>query len=129
MRLQKHDLQTFHDRFYNFEDGVVRAITLDFWEAEETCQIEIECKDRSSTEGWSTVHFMVKKVSEFRFERRKTEFIVLSGGIQFAWRKEQVYLVLDAYPDDEGDLPNLKENCAYAVGMFCEWNVNERPAT
>ena len=123
MKLTAKDLELFRDRFYDFNDGVVCEVELAVRFAPETCRIRIESKDRDSDSGWSHVCFDVQDVREFRFARGRRIFQVLSSGIQFAWRGELVYVVLDAYPDDSEDLPDLTKNIAYVAGTSCEWNA------
>lgn len=122
MIVQAADLKLFRERFYDFQDGVVCFVDLKLRATPCTCRIEIQCMDRDSASGWSTVTLNVQVVSEFRFQVGRTTFEVLSGGIQFAWRDKSIYVVLDAYPDDGTDLPDIAKNIAYVVGESCEWS-------
>lgn len=115
-------LPLFKERFYGFYDGVVCGVELVLRSGEPVCSVCIECQDRDSASGWSDLVLEVRGVSEFRFqENAKAGFRVLTGGIQFVWRESNVYVVLDAYPDDGLGLPDLTKNSAYIVGLECEW--------
>lgn len=125
MQLQIEHVVLFHERFFDFYDGVVRGIELEVGVASRSCTIEVQCKDRDSPSGWARVTFAVRAVTEFRFQLGRTTFEVLSGGMQIAWCDGRVYLVLDAYPDDGPDLPDLSKNIAYVAGGDCEWSCVE----
>lgn len=123
MRLTQDDLVEFQNRFWSFSDGVVREVLLRVSHP-RSCVISVECKDRDSQTGWATVVFAVEAVRKFRFELGRTSFAVLSSGMQFAWRQDEVFVVLDAYPDDPGDLPDLSKNTAFVSGRSCDWSVS-----
>lgn len=108
-------------RFYSFYDAVVSTVDIHLRGGARICRIVVECQDREVDSGWSTVTFEVHRPSEFRFELGRTTFEVLSSGIQIGWREGSVFLVLDAYPDDPGDLPSLRANTAYVAGDECTW--------
>ena len=95
----------------------------------QVCRIRVTCKDRDAGSGWSDVCFDIQDVLEYRFAEGKTTFEVLSSGIQFAWRDTTVYVVLDAYPDDGRDLPDLVSNTAYVAGRSCKWSVSPHIST
>lgn len=103
-------------RFCNFDDGVVRNLNLIPGGIASTVRITIECMDRDVDVG----------PRDFAHGQRRGWSIV-EGGIQIAWRGEKIYVVLDAYPDDPGDLPDLKTNTAYVVGLSCEFTVTPLP--
>lgn len=108
-------------RFYDFYDAVVCDVEIRLRGESPACQIVVQSQDREADSGWSTVTFDVHRPSEFRFELGRTTFEVLSSGIQIAWRAGSIYLVLDAYPDDDGELPDLRTNSAYVAGAECLW--------
>jgi len=121
MRLQPEHVAVFHERFYDFYDGVVRKVDLEVGVASRVCSIEVQCKDRDSSSGWSRVTFVVRGVKEFTFQLGRTTFEVLSGGAQIAWQGDRVYVFLDAYPYDGPGLPELSKNTAYVAGEECDW--------
>ena len=124
LKLTASDLEEFRVRFYDFNDGVVCGVELAMQSTPRTCRIRIESQDRDADSGWSYVCFEIRDVQEFRFAFGRTTFEVLSSGIQFAWRDGRVYVVLDAYPDDGPDLPDLAMNTAYVAGLSCDWSVS-----
>jgi hypothetical protein len=128
--LTRENLGAVLYRFWSFEDGVVRSVTLSGSGTRRTVVVVIECMDREAERirggerpGWAHVELVVRTVSQFRFELGRTTYSVLSGGIQVAWRGEKIYVVLDAYPDEPEDLPDLKTNTAFVVGESCEVRV------
>lgn len=124
MRISEENIGVVRERFYEFYDGVVCSVHVDMRSAPRCCEVVIQAKDRDSASGWSTVRFAVQKVSEFRFQLGKRTFEVLSSGIQVGWRKGSVCIVLDAYPDDGPQLPNLNDNIAYVIGESCDVEVS-----
>ncbi|MCP3102042.1 hypothetical protein LZ198_24550 [Myxococcus sp. K15C18031901] len=127
MRLQPEHVAVFHERFCDMYDGVVRKIELDVGVASRLCRIEVVCQDRDSRSGWSRVTLVVSGAKEFSFKLDKRTFEVLSDGVQFAWKDDRVFVVLDAYPDDGPGLPDLTKNTAYVAGETCDWSCVEEP--
>ena len=123
MRIQPENVDEIRKRFYNFDDGVVRAVRVNIRSKPRTCEVDIEAQDMESPSGWSSICFTLLGVSEFRFELGKTTFEVLSGGIQFGWRDGAICVVLDAYPDDGEELPDLRTNIAYVIGLSCDMSA------
>jgi hypothetical protein len=128
VRIETDNIDDLRQRFYDFYDGVVCAVRIDIRSDPRTCEIDIQAKDRDSASGWSNVRLTVRKMSEFRFQLGRTTFEVLSGGIQFGWRETSLCVVLDAYPDDGPDLPDLKTNIAYVVGASCDVDIAPVPS-
>ena len=120
MLLDPNHIGAVTERFYQFEDGVIRRIIVELG-APPRCSIEIECGDRESVSGWARIILAVTGVTRFAFRYGKTTFEVLSGGVQFAWSDSLVTVMLDAYPD--GDSPDLAENAAYVSGSSCDLEV------
>lgn len=126
MNLERKEWNRIADRFSHFFDGVVREIRLTFSsEGRISCEIHIEAKDQEAPSGWSIVEFSLSDVAEFRFERGKRGFEVLSDGIQVAWRDSRVIVVLDAYQDCYEEIPELDTNIAYVIGASCDWVVTQ----
>ena len=123
MRIQPENVDDIRRRFYSFYDGVVRAVRLNISSKPRTCEVDIEAKDMESPSGWSSICLTLLDVSAFRFELGRTTFEVLSGGIQFGWRDGAICVVLDAYPDDGEELPDLRTNIAYVIGLSCDVNA------
>lgn len=122
IEITKDDAAQIMARFYDFADGVVDRIELDL--PGKALAVVVLCQDAMSTTGWSSVRFLVTGVEEFRLELGKTTFEVLSSGIQFLWRQNLVYLVLDAYPDDPETSLDLTANRAFVGGLRCEMEVS-----
>ena len=111
----------FRERFFDFNDGVVRRVEMSLGTATRSLVVEVQCMDRDADSGWSLVTFHLSGVKEFRFELGRRTFEVLSGGLQIALQRNSLYLVFDAYPDDGPELPDLNKNIAYVVAENCEW--------
>ncbi|MEQ1508514.1 MAG: hypothetical protein ABMB14_40155 [Myxococcota bacterium] len=109
-------------RFFQFYDAVVRRVDVDFAGGRPQCEIVIDAQDAESTSGWSRVVFRMVGVEQFRLEMGKTTFQVLSSGIQIGWHECQVFLFLDAFPDDD-ELPKVSSNRAYFAGDALFWTV------
>lgn len=109
-------------RFYDFCDAVVCDVTIHLRGQVPMCRVVIQAQDREVEPGWSTVTFDVQVPSHFRFVLGRTTFEVLSSGIQIGWKDGSIYLVLDAYPDEPGELPDLVTNTAYVAGNKCTWD-------
>lgn len=122
MLVTPETVKLFRKRFFGFDDGVVRVVELRVRSFPRSCLIEVECMDRDAPGGWSLVTLTVHSVTACRFQLGKTAFEVLSGGIQFVWRDNVIYVVVDAHPNDGEDvLPDLTQNTAYVAGASCEW--------
>lgn len=121
-KLDEASLGAFLGRFYDFYDGVVRRVAVDFEARPSTCEVVIDAQDAESASGWSRVVLRVSGCSRFRLEMGRTSFEVLSSGIQVGWVDDLVFLFLDAYPDDEG-LPDLSSNRAYVAGDDIQWSA------
>ncbi|MES2642726.1 MAG: hypothetical protein V4850_24800 [Myxococcota bacterium] len=118
--LNQEVCEAFLRRFYNFYDGVVRSVRIDFESTPSTCSVVVDARDADSASGWSRIEFVVHEVGAFRFDAGRTTFEVLSSGIQVGWVNGQLLLVLDAYPDDV-DFPDLATNRAHVAGASCSW--------
>lgn len=127
MRISPEHIEVLRERFSDFYDGVVKKVDLEVGIASRVCRVEVQCKDRDSRSGWSRVTFLIRDVKEFRFELGRTTFEVLSGGLQFVWQADRVYVIVDAYPDDGPGLPDLTRTAAYVAGADCEWSYVEEP--
>ena len=46
-------------------------------------------------------------------------FEFLESGVQLVWKDGQVFLLLDAHPEDGPELPDLSRNIGYAAGREC----------
>lgn len=125
MKITSENLPAVLRRFYNFDDGVVEGLSLSFGKTEKCCAIDIQCQDRESRSGWAKVTLDIFEVAEFRLLYGRTTFEVLSGGVQIGWRDRRVIVVLDAYPDDGDDLPDLSTNSAFVAGAECNLTVTE----
>jgi hypothetical protein len=121
-KLEQASVGQFLARFYGFYDGVVREITMNFESQAPACEVVVNAQDTESASGWSRVVMQVRGCSEFRLEVGRTTFEVLSSGLQVAWDRGQVFLILDAYPDDEG-LPDTQTNCGYVAGADIFWSA------
>ncbi len=127
-QLDATSLGGFLRRFYDFYDGVVRRVSVDFDSEYPRCEVVVDAQDAESASGWSRVVLRVKGCSSFRLEAGRTSFEVLSSGIQVGWSEGSVLLFLDAYPDDEG-LPDLETNRGYVAGAALCWVATPLPAT
>jgi hypothetical protein len=130
--VEPHNVEVLRSRFSAFYDGVVCGVTTSLdrksGHSIRTCMIDLECKDQQAENEWSLVRLTIFEVSEFRFQlSRKRVFEVLSGGIQFVWQDGKLYVVLDAYPDDGPQLPDLSASIAYVVGTRCTVQVTSIP--
>ena len=85
--------------------------------------INIDAKDSESETGWSRVTFHMEELRRFCINRESHHVEVLSSGIQIGWVADEFVLVLDAYPDDDGQLPDLESNRAYVTTARCEWGA------
>jgi hypothetical protein len=120
--LNEASLGAFLGRFFDFYDGVVRQVSVDFEAKPPACQVVVDAQDAESASGWSRVVLRMRGCSRFRLEVGRTSFEVLSSGIQVGWIEDLVFLFLDAYPDDEG-LPDIKTNRGYLAGDELQWSA------
>lgn len=119
-KLEQASIREFLARFYNFYDGVVRRVSVNFEADPPTCEVVVDAQDAESASGWSRVVMQVRGCSQFRLELGRTTFEVLSSGVQVAWEGGLAFLFLDAYPDDEG-LPDTGTNHGYIAGEEILW--------
>lgn len=119
-KLEQASIGEFLTRFYNFYDGVVRRVSVNFEANPPTCEVVVDAQDAESASGWSRVVMQVRGCSQFRLEVGRTTFEVLSSGVQVAWEDGLAFLFLDAYPDDEG-LPDTRMNQGYVAGEEILW--------
>ena len=123
MNLASEHIPVFRDRFAGFADGVVSEFRVILKPYPQLCRLLILAQDREVRSGWSKVLFEICDVHEFRFERQRSTFEVLSSGVQFVWQRDLIFVVLDARPFDSSDLPDLSRNAAYVAGSTCTWEV------
>lgn len=120
--IDEASLDGFLSRFFNFYDGVVQQVSLDFRAEPLTCDVVMHAQDTESPSGWSEVVLRINDMTECRLEIGRTSFQVLSSGLQVGWVGGSVLLFLDAYPDEDG-LPPIDTNSAYVGGREMQWSA------
>jgi len=114
-------------RFYDFGDGVIRGILLQYEEG-GTRKVEIQVATRDSetteNEGWVIVQIAIRDVSEFAVrEGPRTPIQVLSQGIHFLCLNNQVGVEFGGATDCPGSIESLRLSDGYVVGREVEFHV------
>ncbi|TWT29647.1 hypothetical protein [Blastopirellula retiformator] len=114
-------------RFYNFHDGVIRSVTLQYVEGgERTVELLIATRDSMATENesWVAVRILVRQVSSLAIcERPRTTLQVLSQGLHLLATGDQVGVEFGGFDDQPDSLDELAASDGFAIGKEMEFRV------
>lgn len=121
------DYERMLARFYDFGDGVIRGILLQYEEG-GTRKVEIQVATRDSeateNEGWVIVRMAIRDVTELAFrEGPRTPIQVLSQGIHFLCLDNQVGVEFGGATDCPESFESLRLSDGYVVGRDVEFHV------
>ena len=99
--------QAILDSYYQFSDGLVRYVAIEFGSTKSERKAIIICSARDrEDDAWCNVIWEVSGLAAFAISDGPTSYVVLSQGIQIGWFADKVYFDLGPYtsePDCEGD--------------------------
>ena len=121
------DYERMLARFYDFGDGVIRRILLQYEEG-GTRKVEIQVATRDSeateNESWVIVRMAIRDVTELAFrEGPRTPIQVLSQGIHFLCLDNQVGVEFGGATDCPESFESLRLSDGYVVGRDVEFHV------
>lgn len=127
----KDDYERIMERFYNFNDGIISAISLKY-EENGSRHIEIHVLTRDSetlaNDGWVSVRITVGNVSEFGVrESPRTSIQVLSQGIHVVRIGKQVGIEFGGAIDCPETFETLRSSDGYVIGQQADFQVGPYP--
>jgi hypothetical protein len=120
--LNKDTLRRFLDRFYSFNDAVIRRLELHYATGHNRVAVTLSAQDQQSSQGWCNVVLVVEDVSEIAFREGKATCQVLSSGLVVTWFDENVWC--DFSPDLEPETTDeFRQSDFYVVGRTLSWRA------
>lgn len=122
----------FRDRFYSFDDGILRSIDVRVQEgAGLSVVVLIATQDttRPVEDRWVCVRLVVSRVQSFCFadansaDDGRTYSGVLSHGMHVCWFGDTIGLEFGECWDPPKDLAEMKVSKLYVAGGAVEWAV------
>ena len=122
-----NDYERMLNRFYDFGDGVIRGILLQYEEGgTRTVEITVATRDSEATEneGWVVARSAIRDVTELACrEGPRTPIQVLSQGIHFLCLDKQVGVEFGGATDCPESFESLRSSDGYVVGREVEFQV------
>ena len=112
------------DRFYGFDDGLLRSVSIALPVSQSLRTAVIVCAARdSSTSEWVHVTWTVRGLSEFSLAQGHVSYIVLSQGLQIGWFAGRVYLDFGPYSCVPAGEDDFRRSGFYFTGAHVTWSV------
>lgn len=119
----------FIERFYSFNDSVIRKIEITYAkDGERSVVAWIETRDakESKNEGWVCVRLTIYQAQDFCFsDAANTSHTVISHGINICWFEGIVGLDFGHFIDPPDDLDELKSSKCFVTGSSVNWTVEQ----
>jgi hypothetical protein len=125
--LTKSTSNEFSNRFYSFNDAVLRKLEISYAEGgKRSVTVWIATRDAKETtnNGWVCVRLVVSQVQDFCFaEAANTTAAVFSNGVHVCWFAGIVGLDFSHFVDPPESITELKTSKFFAIGSSAEWTV------
>ena len=125
--LNKLTVSEFLNRFYSFNDGVLRKIEVSYMDngrRNVSALIATRDANENQNDGWVCVRLVISQVADFCFsETAKSSAQVLSQGIHICWFDDNIGIDFGHFIDFPSSLAELKSSSCFAVGLSLEWAV------
>jgi hypothetical protein len=117
----------FLDRFYSFNDAVLREIKIAYLlNGKRNISVVIATRDAEQTEndGWVCVRLAISQVEDFSFsDSRKSSAQVLSQGVHICCFEESIGVDFGHFVDEPDNRAELESSKFFAIGSGIEWTV------
>lgn len=122
--LDEHSITEFLDRFWSFNDSVIRRIRHCYITGldQRTC-ITLSAHDKNAADGWSNLSLMITGVSEVVFRQGNSCVQVLSGGLIIKWLNGRLWCDFSSFNGENATEQDFRSSDFYVVGQAIVWNV------
>ncbi|WP_148086131.1 hypothetical protein [Actinocorallia herbida] len=136
MKLEEVDVDSFLERFDNFEDGVITGISIVLPRYpnidSRKVTFEIQARDAEVSGDWRMVHISVFGLKDYRIveDAARYSLLVLSDGLRICVADDWCLLDLDPGPGDWSPSNYLEDgeySRQFAIGNFCNYDVLDGP--
>jgi hypothetical protein len=122
--LDPHSLSEFLDRFWAFNDAVIRRIQHCYIPGgTQQSSITLSTKDQDSENDWSNVTLVITGVSEILFREGVSTRQVLSDGLSLKWINGQFWCDFSPHSSDPEDEAEIRRSDFYIAGATLNWTV------
>jgi hypothetical protein len=119
--------QEFRDRFYSFNDGVLRTVEINYAkDGERSVTVLVATRDAKQTanDGWVCVRLSIARVQDFCFaDAANTSAAVFSNGVHICWFDGVVGLDFSHFVDPPDNLAELKTSKFFVTGSSVDWTL------
>ena len=125
--LNQNTTGEFLDRFYSFNDAVLRKLEVSYAEGgERSATVWIATRDAKETtnSGWVCVRLVISQVQDFCFsDAANTTAAVFSNGVHVCWFGGIIGLDFSHFVNPPESVAELKSSRFFAIGSSAEWIV------
>jgi hypothetical protein len=125
--LKSNQFEEFLNRFWHFNDGVIRSITLNYCKdgsKEATLTIATRDSLTHDDEGWVSVDLVVLQITEMMVQEQvKTTMSVLSQGIHICWLNDVLAIEFGGNCDSPRTMEELRSSSGYITGKELRFEV------
>jgi hypothetical protein len=125
--LNQSTVGEFLDRFYSFNDAVLRKLEVTYMkDGERNVTVWIASRDANETrnDGWVCVRLVISRVQDFCFaEAGNMTAALISNGVHICWFAGIVGLDFGHFVDPPADMVELKSSKFFTTGSSVEWMV------
>jgi hypothetical protein len=117
----------FLERFWSFNDAVIRRIVLDLTRsaAGRRAVIDVMARDQRHNEDWVLCSIEIRGLVEFEMkEGPKGSYQVLSDGLKMAWQGDLAFLDFGTNSDTP-DIEEIRTGGFYLAGNEVRWTVRQ----
>lgn len=127
MNLSPHELSEWQNRFFMFNDAVIRSWRINLTSGAALFEIKLDSQDSQSIlTKWSSVTLTFRNCSFIEFNRsEKLNYDVLSNGIHFLYENGLFGIELGDYIDAPSSIPELLRSLCCVVAQQIDWSSSE----
>lgn len=119
------DIDKELDRFYRFNDGIIRRVDMVFRPNRQDSEAAIECsvRDGEASAQWVNVICRVRALSEFSLSEGRTSYRVLSDGLVVGWFDDLIFLDFGPYTSEPEGIDDFRRSGFYFAGKSVTWEI------
>jgi hypothetical protein len=126
-KLDKFSVSEFLDRFYSFNDGLLRKVEIVYLgSGERMMSVRIATRDKEETknDGWVCLHLVISGLSDYRIsENANSSVQVFSHGLHIIASDEGMGFDFGSFVDIPESISELKKSNFFAIGESVEWCI------
>jgi hypothetical protein len=120
----REELIVWNERFWSFNDGVLRSMAVTFASSTTCFEAVIETSDQASPSGWSLVTIRMTDVSSLAFtDGTKGCYQVLSDGLHTMFEDERIAIEFGGR--EPRSLAEALQSPCHVVAKVLEWDAHE----